>query len=1239
MHICKIFCNFAPRKKCEPAKRTKSAGKGKSGLSGESKAAGIARVRETQVIQRNYKIRTHMKHIYSVIMALVTSMTVLMPSNTVQAQSTGGDGSTISLPIAIDGEFNDWTSLEQELPNVCVSASSDDNARYTGLYKVLFFANNDSLFFYIEYSNSKQVQESSTNYFTNSINILLNTDGSSATGESTESNVWTDMSAADVMLSGTPRGQFANAVVAVYQGSNQTWETVQLPVSPISACTPVEEATNDHAKIEGAIALSLLPVEPVSLQVGVMSSDGNGERTGALPQVTTNATDGGITLQPMLSVPLSGNSGSETISDEIQGLTWTYVPSEKTLVITGNGDMWDSEITPGFAKYKDDIKTVFVNDSVTSVSGNVFSGYDSLHTVILANTVTEIGNNAFSDCGSLSYLALGEGVKYILGYAFYGCHSLMTLTLPGTLEGISEYAFAGCTGLTSITCLGAPASLDNNVFQNVPSTIPVLVPDDLVSAYQEADGWSYFTNIQAQSSTEPASGMCGKNVSWTYTPLAKMLQINGRGAMDDFEDAAPEYFEYQNNIQYVMVESGVTYVGSRAFAGMTSLLTANLDSSITSMGTYVFDNCTTLQYLQLPQHMTSIPEGTFYSCNALQGIEIPASITSIGGVAFYECSQLQALVCYATTPPTLDANVFDGVPNSIPLYVPAESLSAYRSDQGWSYFTDIQAIPGETSYEDQSGMCGDKVSWELKGRTMTISGGDAMWDYSPESPSAYSEFMERIDTVIIESGVTKVGDYAFSNFSSLTFVALPTGLKTIGGMAFLNCTALTYVEFPQDLTNIGDQAFRGCENLVVQPLPETLFSIGTFAFENCHQLQYLTMPNSVRYIGHDAFAYCSGLQEVLLPELLDEIQPNTFAFCSSLNRVRIPASVTTIGDNAFILCRNLPGIVLPDGVKEIYGGAFSGCSGLQEMQCEAVVPPALVDAEDNPVFNNVPSTIPLYVRAKSVKIYQRTEGWNYFENIQPIDGDSLEPTEVTIFGITITPGDSTSTDPIDLLGDSTIVYDPADNTLSFNGVDWSVGEEETVAINYTGDEALTIVLNDSSTIMADTIIASTADITITGDGHLVAEGVVPIIGVSYATITFDSVNMYVRSVPSPQALRRRIRYGKKLDENGGPALSGFASADFNKTAITPPDAEYGEVEMEESAGGGTINALYTENENGDKVIVTEFTLTANDETGVENVRVHQAFDPTQPMYNVLGIPVDATYKGIVIQNGQTFLLR
>ena len=264
----------------------------------------------------------------------------------------------------------------------------------------------------------------------------------------------------------------------------------------------------------------------------------------------------------------------------------------------------------------------------------------------------------------------------------------------------------------------------------------------------------------------------------------------------------------------------------------------------------------------------------------------------------------------------------------------------------------------------------------------------------------------------------------------------------------------------------------------------------------------------------------------------------------------------------------------------------------------------------------------------------------------PDPGVVYVPPTVTIMGqeVEVTdPEDSTVVlDQVDVFGDSTVIYDTQENTLTISGADMSVGDTMQVAISYTGTDTLIIILVDSSTIFADTVISSTSDIIITGEGKMVAEGTVPIIGANTASITFDSVTMLVRSVPGPQALRRRIRRGKMLDETGGPALSGFASASFNKTSVTPPEAEYGEVQTEEAWGGpsGKTNALYVEDDQGEQIVLTEFTLTAEGmmQEGVTNTRAYRALDPSKPMYSILGLKVDASYKGLIIQEGYTYML-
>ncbi len=268
----------------------------------------------------------------------------------------------------------------------------------------------------------------------------------------------------------------------------------------------------------------------------------------------------------------------------------------------------------------------------------------------------------------------------------------------------------------------------------------------------------------------------------------------------------------------------------------------------------------------------------------------------------------------------------------------------------------------------------------------------------------------------------------------------------------------------------------------------------------------------------------------------------------------------------------------------------------------------------------------------------------------PDPGVVYVPPVVVVMGDTITcdPTDTTQVIPveIDVLGDSTIMYNTEENVLTLTSASLLAGDSLTSAISYSGSDTLVIILTDTSHIVADTVISSQSDIIIKGEGVLTAEGDVPIIGVPTATITFDSVTMYVHSLKGPAAVRRRVRGIKHLDEDGGPALSGFASVDYNKTSVTPPDAEYGEVEVNESqaAGGQTVTilALYVVNENGDKEALTEFWLTADIDIqpidAVDNLRIKHELNINEPMYNILGLQVEPSYKGIVIQNGWKYMI-
>ena len=114
------------------------------------------------------------------------------------------------------------------------------------------------------------------------------------------------------------------------------------------------------------------------------------------------------------------------------------------------------------------------------------------------------------------------------------------------------------------------------------------------------------------------------------------------------------------------------------------------DAPVTSIGMYAFGLCTSLTSVTIGDSVTEIGFGAFWDCDSLTSVTIPDSVTSIGEDAFYECSSLTSVYCKATTPPTGDWDMFDYNASGRKIYVPRNSVSAYKSAEYWSkYASDI----------------------------------------------------------------------------------------------------------------------------------------------------------------------------------------------------------------------------------------------------------------------------------------------------------------------------------------------------------------------------------------------------------------------------------------------------------------------------------------------------------------------------------------------------------------------
>ena len=210
---------------------------------------------------------------------------------------------------------------------------------------------------------------------------------------------------------------------------------------------------------------------------------------------------------------------------------------------------------------------------------------------------------------------------------------------------------------------------------------------------------------------------------------------------------------------------------------------------------------------------------------------------------------------------------------------------------------------------DESGTCGENLTWtyEEATKTLTISGSGEMKNYYKTCPWKSCD----IQSAIIKSGVTNIGDYAFYYCRGLTSVTIPNSVTSIGQYAFSYCSGLTSVTIPNSVTSIKDGAFYDCSGLTSVIIPNCVTNIGVEVFRGCRGLTSVTIPNSVTRIENSAFYDCSGLTSVIIANGVTSIGDYAFRGCTGLTSVTIPTSVTSIGGSAFYYCDNLQHIRVP----------------------------------------------------------------------------------------------------------------------------------------------------------------------------------------------------------------------------------------------------------------------------------------------------------------------------------------
>ena len=514
-----------------------------------------------------------------------------------------------------------------------------------------------------------------------------------------------------------------------------------------------------------------------------------------------------------ITIPSSVTSIRISAFEDCSSLTSVTIPNSITSIgdsaFEGCASLTSITIPNGVTYISDDafsgctsLSSITIPDSVTSIRSSAFGGCTSLSSITIPSSVTSIGSSAFGGCASLTTInvatgnqnyvsvngvlynkdkttimrypagkkeknyRISDGVTCIDGDAFESCTSLTSITIPDGVTSIRDSTFEGCTSLTNITIPDGVRSLGNWTFEDCKSLTGITIPNSVDGIYAGVfNGCSSLTSITIPDSVRTITGEAFEGcTSLTTINVAtgnqNYVSVNGV-LYDDDKTAIICYPAGKKDKNYKILD-GVTWIGSSAFSGCTSLTSITIPNSVTFIPDNAFSGCTSLSSITIPDGVTSIGNWAFKDCTSLASVTIPSSVTETGYCSFIGCTSLTAI------------NVATGNQN----YVSVNGV-LYNKDK-----TAIICYPA--GKKDKNYKMPDGVT--------------SMGVY------AFSG-CANLTNITIPDSVTGIGDSAFSGCTSLTGITIPDSVEFIGYEVFFDCMNLTGITIPSSVTRIRNHAF------------------------------------------------------------------------------------------------------------------------------------------------------------------------------------------------------------------------------------------------------------------------------------------------------------------------------------------------------------------------------------------------------------------------------------------------
>lgn len=275
------------------------------------------------------------------------------------------------------------------------------------------------------------------------------------------------------------------------------------------------------------------------------------------------------------------------------------------------------------------------------------------------------------------------------------------------------------------------------------------------------------------------------------------------------------------------------------------------------------------------------------------------------------------------------------------------------------------------------------VTYTYENGTLTFRGTGAIEKQTDGEENPWRSYKDTATNLVIEVGITEIGDSAFSGFTKLQKISLPKGLKLLGDNCFEKCSSLTSVDIPRRVTTWRDYCFKDCTSLtsvsIGRGLQEDTVAVGENPFLGDKALESITVetghpylyvqdhalvcrskygwntlvtypegltdlsyciPEGVDTVGDMAFAGNQSLQSLSMKSSVTRIEGRAFWNMTSLKEIRFSDNITSIDWNEYTSdgfvgalygCENVEQIILPRHLRSLGGVAFGTCGKLKEL--------------------------------------------------------------------------------------------------------------------------------------------------------------------------------------------------------------------------------------------------------------------------------------------------------------------